>query len=125
MAELLTFARLYQLRHANTAAEEQEDESTSGLMMEQFKRYGQFVVMDATCKVNRFGMPLVLLVGVDDTHTTSIFGMGLIKVEDIESYTWLLSTFKQAVGTPHSPPAPHSHLMVNYCFQLSPIHIVA
>ena len=75
---------------------------TSGLMIAQFKQYGQFVVMDATCKVNRFGMPLVLLVGVDDTHTTSIFGVGLIRAEDIESYCWLLSAFKQAVGTPHS-----------------------
>lgn len=85
---------------------------TSGLMMAQFKQYGQFVVMDATCKINRFGMPLVLLVGVDDTHTTSIFGMGLIKVEDIQSYIWLLSTFKQAVGTPHSTHAVCSHQVV-------------
>ena len=72
---------------------------TSRLMIKSFKKHGQFVVMDATCKTNRFNMPLVLLVGVDDTKATAIFGMGLILAEDIVSYIWILQAFKRAVGT--------------------------
>ena len=75
---------------------------TSHLMMEQFRRYGQFVVMDATCKTNRFNMPLILLVGMDDTETTTIFGMALVLVEDIISYTWVLNAFRRAVGNEHT-----------------------
>ena len=71
----------------------------SGLMLASFKKYGQFISLDATCKTNRFNMPFVLLVGTDDTMRTTIFGAGLIRSEDIESYTWLLNTFKRFVGT--------------------------
>ena len=71
---------------------------TSALMIEQFRMYGQFLDMDATCKTNRFNMPLVLLVGMDNTKATTIFGMGLMLTEDIESYTWMLRAFKRAVG---------------------------
>ena len=71
----------------------------SSLMMASFKSFGQFISLDATCKTNRFGMPLVLLVGTDDTKSTTVFGAGLVRSEDIESYTWLLDTFRRAVGT--------------------------
>ena len=43
-------------------------------------------------------MPLVVLVGQDDTNLNVIFGFGLIQVEDIESYIWLLTHMKLAVG---------------------------
>ena len=66
--------------------------------LRSYKKYGQFISMDATCNTNRCNMPLVLLVGVDDTMHTTIFGAGLLLQEDIESYTWLLNTFKRAVG---------------------------
>jgi hypothetical protein len=74
----------------------------SGLMIEQFKVHGQFVIMDATHKTNRFNMPLVLLVGVDDTEATTIFGMGLLQAEDNASWRWIMEAFRRAVGTKQS-----------------------
>lgn len=55
-----------------------------------FRRFGQFVVMDATCNTNRFDMPLVLLVGVDDCFRNVLLGMALISVEDTASCQWVL-----------------------------------
>ena len=72
---------------------------TSRLMMDSFRRHGQFISLDATCKTNRFNMPLVLLVGTTNTFETTIFCMAFIQVEDIDSYTWVLNNFKRAVGT--------------------------
>jgi hypothetical protein len=51
---------------------------TSELMIQSFAQFGQFFEMDATCKTNRFNMPLVFFVGIDDTHRTTIFGMGAL-----------------------------------------------
>ena len=74
-------------------------------MVDSFHKHGQFISMDATCKTNRFNMPLVLLVGLDDTCQTAIFGMSLILVEDIDSYIWILNRFKRAVGNTNNTPA--------------------
>jgi hypothetical protein len=72
-------------------------------MISTFRRNGQFVLMDATCKTNRFGMMLVLLVGVNQIMRTEIMAISLIVAEDIESYTWILEQAKQAIGQ-HSIP---------------------
>ena len=79
---------------------------SSELMMKSFRQFGQFFEMDATCKSNRFNMPLVFFVGVDDTYRTVIFGVGLIQVEDIESYVWLLARFKYAMSQSNNVHIP-------------------
>ena len=68
-------------------------------MVASFRRNGQFVVMDATCNINRFGMPLVLLVGVDELMKSTLLGVALVRQEDISSYTWLLSQARDVIGT--------------------------
>jgi hypothetical protein len=70
----------------------------SRLMVDAFKKHGQFISIDATCSTNRFNMPLVLLVGRDDTNKACVFGAGLVQKEDIASYVWVLTAFKSAVG---------------------------
>jgi hypothetical protein len=84
-------------------------------MVNSFKKHGQFITLDATCKTNRFNMPLVLLVGIDDTLMTAIFGVGLVLQEDIDSYTWLLNSFKRAVGNQNIVhiPSTHSNITVH------------
>jgi hypothetical protein len=67
-------------------------------MVSSFRKHGQFIVMDATCKTNRFNMPLVLLVGLNDVRKSTIFAMGLVLVEDIVSYTWILNNVKTVMG---------------------------
>jgi MULE transposase domain len=70
----------------------------SSEMKESFHRYGQFIVVDATCKTNRFGLQLVLLVGNNQITRTVIFGMALLAREDIPSYQWTLRQVRKAVG---------------------------
>lgn len=70
----------------------------SAYMRDTFRRNGQFILLDSTCKTNRFGMALVLLVGVNQAVRTVIFGIGLLISEDIPSYQWLLTHAKQAIG---------------------------
>jgi hypothetical protein len=74
----------------------------SAAQVAAFRRFGQFLVMDATCKTNRFGMPLVLIVGVGDTATTVLLAVALVSQEDIESYLWVLKCIKHTVGQ-HAP----------------------
>jgi Zinc finger SWIM domain-containing protein 1/3, RNaseH-like domain len=68
-------------------------------MRAAFCRNGQFVVMYATCKTNRFGMQLVLLVGSNQIHGTATFAVGLLARANTESYTWLVNEVKKGVGT--------------------------
>ena len=68
-------------------------------MISTFRRSGQFILMDATCKTNRFGMPLVLLAGVNEIKITVILALALIQVEDGESYLWVLQQVQKAIGT--------------------------
>ena len=83
---------------------DKEDETLTRLfyasnqMVASFRKHGQWIAIDATCKTNRFNMPLVFLVGIDDLHKTTIFGFALILTEDITSYTWVLDAFKEIVG---------------------------
>lgn len=98
---------------------------TSLHMMEDFRQFGQFMSIDATCKTNRFNMPLVFLVGSDSTNKTCIFGMGLIQQEDIDSYVWILDTFRTAVGM-HSTDTlsihPSSHTVpLSYNHSAQPV----
>jgi hypothetical protein len=67
-------------------------------MVEAFRHDGQFLIMDATCKTTHFAMQLVLIVGINQTLETTLFAIGLIGQEDIDSYTWVLRAVKAAVG---------------------------
>jgi hypothetical protein len=67
-------------------------------MITGFKTYGQFFEVDATCKTNLFGMPLLVFVGVDNCGITTVFGFCLIRVESESSVTWAFECLKDAVG---------------------------
>jgi hypothetical protein len=70
----------------------------SGSMKRAFINYGQFFNLDATCKTNRFGMQLIMLVGSNQIFGNAIFGMALVYTESIDTYTWVLEHLKRAVG---------------------------
>ena len=88
----------------------------SAYMRDTFRRNGQFILMDSTCKTNRFGMALVLLVGVNQVVRTVILGIGLLISEDIPSYQWVLTHAKHAIG--HTVNTP-TYIRVFYVFQRS------
>ncbi|CAG8780811.1 524_t:CDS:2, partial [Dentiscutata erythropus] len=71
--------------------------TTSNSLM-VFKRYPQIVLMDSTYKTNRFGMPLLLISGVDAIGITFLIASRLISNETISSFCWVLQQLKQVVG---------------------------
>ncbi|KAK0588459.1 hypothetical protein LWI29_001307 [Acer saccharum] len=48
-------------------------------------------------RTNVYRTPLVMLVGVNHHHSTTIFGFGLLGDETVDTYTWLLRTFLVAM----------------------------
>jgi hypothetical protein len=67
-------------------------------MKAMFCRNGQFILVDATCKTNRFGLMLVLVIGVNQIHKTVLMAVGLLAKENTELYTWLFNKMKFVVG---------------------------
>ncbi|KAK0591076.1 hypothetical protein LWI29_035333 [Acer saccharum] len=59
--------------------------------------FGDVLAFDSTYRTNVYRRPLVMLVGVNHHHSTTIFGFGLICDETVDTYTWLLRTFLVAM----------------------------
>ena len=55
-------------------------------MIESFRRCGQFLVMDSTCKTNRFGMNLFLICGFNEHLNCALYGCALMKDETQPSF---------------------------------------
>jgi hypothetical protein len=67
-------------------------------MKSSLRRNGQFIMIDATCKTNRFGMPLIVLAGANEINKCAIFAIGLLMSETILMYKWFLGQCRKAVG---------------------------
>jgi hypothetical protein len=61
------------------------------------KSYGQVLVIDATCKENRFRLPLVKIVGIDCFNSTFIVAFAFVSKETNEDYTWVLQRLRNLV----------------------------
>ncbi|KAK0575930.1 hypothetical protein LWI29_009276 [Acer saccharum] len=59
--------------------------------------FGDVLAFDSTYRTNVYRRPLVMLVGVNHHHSTTIFGFGLLCDETVDTYTWLLQTFLVAM----------------------------
>jgi len=57
--------------------------------------FTDFVLIDSTYKRNRFNMPLVNIVGVDNFGRTVMLAFGMIQDETIRSYDWLFQKLKE------------------------------
>jgi hypothetical protein len=67
-------------------------------MMASFRRCGQFVVMDSTCKTNRFGLNLFLVCGVDEHEHIALFAAAFMKEETQPRFEYVLRQLRRAVG---------------------------
>jgi hypothetical protein len=70
----------------------------SRAMLESFRRCAQFVVMDSTCKTNRFGMSLFLVCGVDEHMHIVLYASAFMKDEAQPAFEYVLTQIKRAVG---------------------------
>ncbi|XP_073363086.1 protein FAR1-RELATED SEQUENCE 5-like, partial [Aegilops tauschii subsp. strangulata] len=58
--------------------------------------YGDVTVFDSTYRMNRYGMPFIPFVGLNNHHCTTVFGCALVSDETEDTYVWLLQTFLRA-----------------------------
>ncbi|KAH7661074.1 FHY3/FAR1 family protein [Dioscorea alata] len=59
--------------------------------------FGDVVCFDTTYRVNDYGRPLALFLGVNHHKQIVIFAAALLYDETVESYKWLFETFKAAM----------------------------
>jgi zinc finger SWIM domain-containing protein 3 len=62
-----------------------------------YQDYGDVVVFDSTYKMNRYGMPFVPFVGLNNHRRTTVFGCAIVSNEDEGTYSWVLRTFLKAM----------------------------
>jgi len=66
-----------------------------------YSAFGDVVVFDSTYKTNRYNMPLVPFVGVNQHGSTVLFACGVTSRETFEAYVWMLKTFTEAMAQKH------------------------
>ncbi|GJJ76621.1 zinc finger SWIM domain-containing protein 3 [Entomortierella parvispora] len=55
-----------------------------------YRRYRDVVISDNTYKTNRFGMPLNVIVIIDNAGKSRLVGCSLVSGESVEDYEWIL-----------------------------------
>ncbi|XP_045086390.2 protein FAR1-RELATED SEQUENCE 5-like [Aegilops tauschii subsp. strangulata] len=58
--------------------------------------YSDVTVFDSTYRMNRYGMPFIPFVGLNNHRCTTVFGCALVSDETEDSYVWLLEMFLRA-----------------------------
>ncbi|KAL9666825.1 hypothetical protein QQ045_001168 [Rhodiola kirilowii] len=56
--------------------------------------FGDVVSFDATYRMNKYNLVFVPFTGIDNQLRSVALAAGLISMEDVDSYTWLLTCFK-------------------------------
>jgi zinc finger SWIM domain-containing protein 3 len=64
---------------------------------QDYQDYGDVVVFDSTYKMNRYGMPFIPFVGLNNHHKTTVFGCSIVSDETGVTYVWLLQIFLRAM----------------------------
>ncbi|KAM0921860.1 hypothetical protein ACQ4PT_006561 [Festuca glaucescens] len=63
-----------------------------------YKLFGDYVSFDTTFSTNKYGLPFVPIVGVNNHGSTVLFAVALLKDQKIDTFIWVLETFVQAMG---------------------------
>nr|GMD22609.1 protein FAR1-RELATED SEQUENCE 5-like [Ipomoea batatas] len=69
-----------------------------GISRRNFACFGDVMSFDATYRTNKYKLLFVPFTGVDNHKRCITFGAGLIAQENTDSYEWLLTSFKTAMG---------------------------
>ncbi|XP_010240740.1 protein FAR1-RELATED SEQUENCE 5-like [Brachypodium distachyon] len=64
---------------------------------QDYQDFGDVVVFDSTYKMNRYGMPFIPFVGLNNHCKITVFGCAIVLDETEETYIWLLQTFLRAM----------------------------
>ncbi|XP_057430316.1 protein FAR1-RELATED SEQUENCE 5-like [Lotus japonicus] len=68
-----------------------------GISRMDFQVFGEVLAFDATYRKNKYGCPIVVLVGVNHHCQTIVFGTAVLTNEKEESYVWVLEQFLAAM----------------------------
>ncbi|XP_028088555.1 protein FAR-RED IMPAIRED RESPONSE 1-like [Camellia sinensis] len=63
-----------------------------------YAKFGDMLIFDSTYRTNAYKKPFVMLAGVTSHFRTKIFACVLLANETIDTYTWVLETFMEAMG---------------------------
>ncbi|KAJ1702761.1 hypothetical protein LUZ63_002540 [Rhynchospora breviuscula] len=63
-----------------------------------YHHFGDVVCFDTRYKVENYGRPLALFIGLNHHRQIVIFGMALMYDESLSSFKWLFETFKSAMS---------------------------
>src|SRR5271170_4952788 len=61
------------------------------------RRFGDVLIVDCTYNTNRFGLPMCVIVGVDNQNKTFISAIAFTRSEDTRHYSWIMGAIKDAV----------------------------
>jgi hypothetical protein len=64
---------------------------------QDYQDFGDVVVFDSTYKMNRYGMPFIPFVGVNNHCKTTVFACAIVSNETEDTYAWVLWTFLKAM----------------------------
>lgn len=59
--------------------------------------FGDVIAFDSTYRTNAYNKPLVLIIGLNHHRKTNVYGFSLLSDETQYTYTWLLTTFLEAM----------------------------
>jgi len=65
----------------------------SKLMKAHYKAYGDSLIVDATYRVNKYKLPVVIFSGYTHKGRNCIFGIGIVNDEKESTYNWLFAKF--------------------------------
>ena len=68
-----------------------------GQSRQDYQNYGDVLVFDSTFKMNRYGMPFIPFVGLNNHRRTIVFGCAVVSDETKSTYVLLLKTFLKAM----------------------------
>ncbi|CAN0024212.1 unnamed protein product, partial [Hapterophycus canaliculatus] len=61
-------------------------------------RFGGWIQLDTTVFTNRYGCPLLFIVGVDDENRSCVLGQGVLRSECADTFEWVLENYEAAAG---------------------------
>lgn len=69
------------------------------LSIKYLKQYNNVILMDSTYKTNRFGLPLLNVVGVNSNYRTFTIGLAFMTNESESAFTWVLRNIEALFPT--------------------------
>jgi len=62
-------------------------------MLENYDKFGDIIIVDATYRVNKYKLPLVLFTGFDYRGKNVLLGVAIVNDETEETYDWVFRSF--------------------------------